>query len=184
MKKLSVFVILLLMASFAMTGCKDTAKQNAAPAEQQDSVADSTLYGVCGEATTMHELELITDAGDTLMLGIQENDEGTQDVKGGLLAGDRLAVIASDIDGEKVASRVINLTTLQGHWTSLDKNFVVMEDGTVKSNVQAEKHPWTSWKIVNGLLLLNTDTFQIDELGSDSLYLENREGIFVYKRQK
>lgn len=39
-------------------------------------------------------------------------------------------------------------------------------------------------EIVNGLLLLNTDTFQIDELGSDSLYLENREGIFVYKRQK
>lgn len=121
MKKMSVFVILLLMASFAMTGCKDTAKQSATPAEQQDSVADSTLYGVCGEATTMHELELLTDAGDTLMLGIQENDEGTQDVKGGLLAGDRLAVIASDIDGEKVASRVINLTTLQGHWTSLDK---------------------------------------------------------------
>lgn len=69
---MSVFVILLLMASFAMTGCKDTAKQSATPAEQQDSVADSTLYGVCGEATTMHELELLTDAGDTLMLGIQE----------------------------------------------------------------------------------------------------------------
>lgn len=183
MKKFPVFAVLLLVASIAMTGCKNTAKQKVTPVEQSDSVADSTLYGICGEGTTMHELELITDGGDTLLLGIQENEEGTQDVQGGLLAGDRLAVLATTLEGEKVATRVINLTTLQGHWTSLDKNFEVMEDGSVKSNVAAEKHPWTSWKIVNGMLLLNADTFQIDELGSDSLYLENREGIFVYKRQ-
>ena len=54
----------------------------------------------------------------------------------------------------------------------------------VKSSVKAERNPWTSWKILNGQLLLNRDTFNIGHLGSDSLYLENREGIFVYKRQK
>ena len=84
----------------------------------------------------------------------------------------------------KVAKKVINLTTLQGKWTSLDKNFEILEGGTVKSNVQAEKNPWTSWKILNGQLVLNADTFSIDRLGGDSLYLENRQGIFVYTRQK
>jgi hypothetical protein len=106
-------------------------------------------------------------------------------VVGGLLAGDHLAVVKGQpIDGEETAKKVINLTTLQGKWTSIDKNFEIMEGGEVKSNVEAEKDPWTSWKILNGRLLLNRDTFDIDNLGSDSLELENRAGIFLYKRAK
>ena len=104
---------------------------------------------------------------------------------GGLLAGDRLAVVKGQpIDGEMTAKKVINLTTLQGKWTSIDKNFEILEGGEVKSNVEAEKNPWTSWKILNGKLLLNRDTFEIDNIGSDSLELENRNGIFLYKRAK
>ena len=99
------------------------------------------------------------------------------------MAGDRLAVVEGpEVDGEKLAKKVINITTLLGKWTSLDKNFEIQDDGTVRSTVQAEKNPWTSWKIVNGRLVLNRDTFDINNLGSDSLYLENKNGIFVYKR--
>ena len=106
-------------------------------------------------------------------------------MQGGLLVGDRLAVIgATDRDGERVATKVINLTTLQGKWTSLDKNFEILEGGLIKSNVTAESNPWTEWKILNGQLLLNRDTFDIDQLSADSLYLENHDGIFVYKRVK
>ena len=150
-----------------------------------DTVADSTVYGVCGEGTAMHTVELITDAGDTVAYIIQENEEGRSCVQGGLLVGDRLAVIgATDRDGELVAAKVINLTTLQGKWTSLDKNFEILEGGVIKSNVTAESNPWTEWKILNGRLLLNRDTFNIDQLSADSLYLENHDGIFVYKRVK
>lgn len=39
-------------------------------------------------------------------------------------------------------------------------------------------------EILNGQLLLNRDTFDIDQLSADSLYLENHDGIFVYKRVK
>lgn len=53
-----------------------------------------------------------------------------------------------------------------------------------KNNVKAETNPWTSWKILNGKLLLNKDTFAIDKLGSDSLMLENTQGIYVFKRQE
>ena len=52
----------------------------------------------------------------------------------------------------------------------------------MKSSVKAEQNPWTEWRVYNGQLLLNRDTFAIDNLGADSLYLENKEGIFVYHR--
>lgn len=172
-----------------MAGCKDKAK--GVSGNGIDSTAtnaqgnDSTVYGVCGENTAMHTLELITDAGDSVQYQLNEEDDGSVNVVGGLLAGDRLAVVEGPgTDGERVAKKVINLTTLLGKWASLDKNFEIQEGGTVKSTVQAEQNPWTSWKIVNGHLVLNRDTFDIDNLGSDSLYLENKNGIFVYKRTK
>ena len=187
MKKLIVVALPLLVAAFLIAGCKDKNKNNVGDGidstDVELMVSDSTVYGVCGENTAMHSLELITDAGDTLRFVLNEDENGDVNVLGGLLAGDRLAVVEGpEVDGEKVAKKVINITTLLGKWTSLDKNFEIQDDGTVRSTVQAEKNPWTSWKIVNGRLVLNRDTFDINNLGSDSLYLENKNGIFVYKR--
>ena len=189
MKKIILVALPLLVAACLMTGCRNKNKHTAGNGVDSTAVEpmvqDSTIYGVCGENTAMHTLELITDAGDSLQFVLNEDEDGTVNVLGGLLAGDRLAVVEGPkADGERVAKKVINLTTLLGKWTSLDKNFEIQEDGTVKSTVQAEKNPWTSWKIVNGHLVLNRDTFDLDNLGSDSLYLENKNGIFVYKRAK
>lgn len=78
----------------------------------------------------------------------------------------------------------INLTTLLGNWTSLDRNFEIKEDGTVTSSLQSEKNPWTAWKIWNGKLVLSKDTFDIESLGADSLSLENKSGLFVFTRGK
>jgi hypothetical protein len=78
---------------------------------------------------------------------------------------------------------VINLTTLLGKWQSLDRKFEIKEGGVVETVVNEQK-PYTSWKIVNGKLVLSADTFSIYELGADSLYLENSVGIFAYKRVK
>jgi len=188
-KQLYFLCALALTATFTLNGCKNNPQQKETATEKiDDSQAeqDSTIYGVCGDGTMMHTLELITDAGDTLTFALPDTEDGTDDpVVGGLLAGDRLAVVKGQpIDGEETAKKVINLTTLQGKWTSIDKNFEILEGGEVKSNVEAEKDPWTSWKILNGRLLLNRDTFDIDNLGSDSLELENRAGIFLYKRAK
>lgn len=187
MKKLIVVALPLLVAAFLIAGCKDKNKNNVGDGidstDVELMVSDSTVYGVCGENTAMHSLELITDAGDTLRFVLNEDENGDVNVLGGLLAGDRLAVVEGpEVDGEKLAKKVINITTLLGKWTSLDKNFEIQDDGTIRSTVQAEKNPWTSWKIVNGRLVLNRDTFDINNLGSDSLYLENKNGIFVYKR--
>lgn len=154
-----------------------------------DAAADSTLYGICGEGTAMHTLQLITLTGDTLNLSLLPDDADDPDadaatVNGGLMCGDHLAVLATTTADGPVATKVINLTSLMGRWTSISRNFVIEEGGVVTSDVKAETHPYTSWKIYNGQLLLGRDTFNIVTLGPDSLAIENHNGIYLYKRQR
>lgn len=156
-----------------------------------DAATDSTLYGICGEGTAMHTLQLITLTGDTLNLSLLPDDADTDDpdadaatVNGGLMCGDHLAVLATTTADGPVATKVINLTSLMGRWTSISRNFVIEEGGIVTSDVKAETHPYTSWKIYNGQLLLGRDTFNIVTLGPDSLAIENHNGIYLYKRQR
>lgn len=153
------------------------------------AAADSTLYGICGEGTAMHTLQLITLTGDTLNLSLLPDDTDDPDadaatVNGGLMCGDHLAVLATTTADGPVATKVINLTSLMGRWTSISRNFVIEEGGVVTSDVKAETHPYTSWKIYNGQLLLGRDTFNIVTLGPDSLAIENHNGIYLYKRQR
>lgn len=188
MKKHDKTLLAALLAMMIGWGCtgKKTQQQ---PTESDTMVVevstpDSTVYGVCGEGTSMHALELVTDEGDTLTY-LVDADAERETVKGGLFAGDRMAVVGyKGAEGDMVATCAVNLTTLMGKWTSIDKNFEIQEGGLVESSIKAETRPWTSWKIHNGQLLLNADTFAIERLGADSLCLENGEGIFVFKRQR
>lgn len=191
MNKFRLFMMAAAVVSLA--GCNVKKEKSQAVVDDEEVVADSTVYGVCGEGTSMHSLELITDAGDTITYTILDAeadlDGGLSSgpvttVVGGMMSGDKMAVTGHKVEGEMLADRVINVTSLLGHWTSLDKNFEIEEGGTVRSNVKAETNPWTSWKILNGQLLLNRDTFAIDNLGADSLAIENARGIFLFKRQK
>lgn len=184
---------LTLALMFVLVGCNQKKEKTQVAVNHTEETADSTVYGVCGGGTSMHSLELVTDAGDTLVYAILDAEAdydggGTagavSHVEGGLMAGDKVAVTGQRVDGELIADRVINITSLLGHWTSIDRNFEIEEGGTVRSNVQAETNPWTSWKILNGQLLLNRDTFDISSLGADSLYIENGKGIYTFKRVK
>ena len=181
-----IFAAMLILG---VSGCKEQKKPTPKLWNdlEDDSVEmeDTTLYGVCGDGTAMNSLELITNQGDTLTMGLGEEDDTISCVKGGLSVGDRLAVIVRKGSGDEWdrASLVVNLTTLLGKWSALDKTFELQEGGVVVSTV-VEPHPLTEWKIFNGHLVLSTDTFDIYELGADSLYLENKKGIFAYKRMK
>lgn len=186
MKKLfPLFAFFLIISIISCNG----GKSNSTIGHSKDSDAveadasDSTIFGVCGESTGMSTMQLLTDAGDTLDLLIDDNPEQPV-VKGGVFAGDKMAVTAVKENGEWIATNAINLSSLIGKWTSIDKNFEILEGGVVKSNVKAESEPWTSWKIYNCKLILNRDTFDVDNLGADSLYLENDKGIYTFKRLK
>ncbi len=179
--------LVLLSCLMACNGNKQ--KANDTDATTTDAATDSTLYGICGEGTAMHTLQLITLTGDTLNLSLLPDDADDPDadaatVNGGLMCGDHLAVLATTTADGPVATKVINLTSLMGRWTSISRNFVIEEGGVVTSDVKAETHPYTSWKIYNGQLLLGRDTFNIVTLGPDSLAIENHNGIYLYKRQR
>jgi hypothetical protein len=180
-KLLLLCVAMLLVVTFG--ACNENKKaQQVTDEAPETSALDSTVYGVCGEASSMHNLQVITDVGDTLSFLVCDECDPPTDVQGGLMAGDHLAVVGVKTDGEMMARKVINITTLLGRWTSIDKDFEIEDGGTVRSAVKAETKSWTSWKIFNGQLVLNKDTFDVTGLGADSLYLENDKGIFVFKR--
>ena len=179
----SILLPVLCSGLFLLASCNGGKTDNAGT--QKDTlnagIADSTVYGKCGEGSMMHTLELITDEGKTLTFTIDE--ENGSDIQGGMMSGDRMAVTYYKTADENIAHKVINLTTLLGRWTSLDKNFTINEDGSIESSVPAESKPYTAWTICNAKLILNTDTFEVLTLGADSLELESAKGIFVYKRQ-
>jgi len=182
MKK-TVLSIVTAVSIFAVTGCEN--KKTAASSDNTDSVEvvtpDSAVYGIIGEGTSMHVLELITDDGKTQTYSISQ--DSLSDVQGGIFAGDKVSITTrpgSDSDLE--VAKLLNLTSLLGKWTSLDRNFEIKEDGVVTSSVKAESHPYTRWSVANGNLILNADTFNVLLLGPDSMSIENKEGIFVYKR--
>ena len=186
MKKNSLFLALLAVLFF-LSGCKDkkpaamVARPMADSTMVIENVPDTTVYGLCGEGTSMHSLELITTDGDTVYY--QVNVEEDAHVRGGMMVGDRLAVVGySKGDEGLVAQGIINLTTLLGKWSTIDRNFEIQDGGALLSD--AKEPQVGEWKINNGRLVLRADTFSIYELGPDSLYLENEKGIFAYKRIK
>ena len=183
MKRL-VYSILFAVAITIVVGCgnKQThTEETAKKTEDVGGVADSALYGTVGRATAMHSVELVDEDGKAVIVPLNVDMEA--DVQGGIYCDDRLTMtVEKNVEGEKEVKKAINLTSLCGRWVALDRNFEIMEDGTVVSMQNLESHPYTHWSMVNCNLVLNRDTFEVAYLGPDSLALENDRGIFVYKR--
>ena len=183
-----VYIACTVALICGFVSCKDNKTKNNDNATDSTIInkataVDSTVYGKVVDGGQSVFL-LQTDAGDTVEY-VLENELGEPiNVEGGYNVGDRLAVISYKLNGENIVRKAINLLSLQGHWTSLDKNFTIEEGGVVHSSVEAEKNPWTSWKIINGKVMLNRQEFDVVTLGADSLALEDSTGIYVYKRQK
>lgn len=181
MRKLSIAAVLL--ASLVVAGCggkKNNGKLEYVSTPKSEP-NDSTIYGVCGEGTMMNTLELVTDSGDTVSISFEEAAMH-DNVKGGVTEGDRMAVVPMlDADNNTIAASVINITSLLGKWGNLDRSFELRADGTVVGDMK-EPHPYTDWRMLNGRLVLSSDTFSIRSLGPDSLMLCGSKGNAAYRR--
>jgi len=85
MKK--IFVVMIVAAVAFCTSCNNKKHQVPtlkAPVEGADET-DSTVYGVCGDGTSMHSLQLITDMGDTIEYMMIDADDNESEVAGGLM---------------------------------------------------------------------------------------------------
>lgn len=185
MKRIFYFIMSLFILAVVFS-CKDSKPKSvmSQTGEVEDSAStnDSTIYGTMIDGG-MNSIILLTDNGDTLEYLVNPDDT-LEVVKGGKINGDRFAIIGYKEYGDNFMRSAINLTSLLGNWSSLDRNFEIKEGGTVTSSLQSEKNPWISWKIWNGKLILSKDTFDIENLGADTLSLENKAGIFVFTRGK
>ncbi|MCF0202757.1 MAG: hypothetical protein HUK08_05270 [Bacteroidaceae bacterium] len=169
MKKL----LFLLIASFALMGCNET-KKTPKPTKLADTlieITDTTIYGRCAEAARFTVLLATVDGDTTEFVIPSDSDEDSRVVLGGLYNDDKLAIIAyRNADGENEVRRIINLTTLAGIWVDGDRKINLTEDN--------------GWKILNGQVVVNSDTFSIYDITPDTLTLEDSRGIYNFRRQK
>lgn len=187
---LSVFTLVFILGG--CTKCNDTKPQgDNLPQVNMDNLknneSDTTVFGTCVDATS-NTVSILTDNGDTVQYVCADvyTEDGTPSgsvIRGGKFVGDRMAIVGRIGAEENLADCIVNLTSLLGHWTSLDRDFEILDGGEVKSSIEAESNPYTAWHIFNGKLILSKDTFEICELGPDSLLLENDKGIYGYKRK-
>jgi hypothetical protein len=159
---------------------------------------DSTLYGICGEATSMNMLQMLTDTGDTLMLDISNANEKER-VFGGLQVGDRMAVVPNeDMTSAKI---VINQTTLLGNWVmpnpidGSDEVGISIKEGGVAESIDQGTIIYRTWRLVKGhleIVLVRDGANDVEELNiydilkltADSLVYKDSEETFEYSRQK
>ena len=71
MKKIMTFALTALLAT-TFTQCGNKATQKTEEVERDDTATvvnnNTMVYGICGDASAMNTLELITDTDDTLTL--------------------------------------------------------------------------------------------------------------------
>ena len=196
--------ILLMVTTVAATlfSCGNKTDRQA-PKDSTDVVENAinkelTVFGMCGEASAMNTLQLITDSGDTLSLSVNEAKENNN-VFGGYGIGDRMAVLLNDDKTE--AKQVINETTLLGNWTMpdpFDGSSIVgiaLKDGGIAESIDMANIVYKAWRITNGRLELTLmreggseedeiELYDIKKLDADSLVSGQDEDIFEYCRQQ
>ena len=199
MKKLSLLSI--LSALIVVLGSCGS-KTEKVPFDNGDSVymakADPTLFGVCGVETSMNNLQLITDTGDTLQLDLT-NARDNNNVFGGLQVGDRMAVIANE--DRTAAEMVINQAALLGNWVmpnpidGSDEVGISIKEGGIAESIEQSSIVYKTWKLTRGKLEIvlvreggteeeETYFYDLIKLTPDSLVYKDADDTFEYSRQK
>ena len=199
MKKLGVITV-VACAVLMMGSCGGATKQ--VPFDNGDSAdivnADPTIYGICGDATAMNTLQLITDMGDTLMLDISDAQDNNQ-VLGGMQAGDRMAVLPNA--DRTAAELVINQATLLGNWVmpnpidGSDEVGISIKEGGIAESIEQSNITYKTWRLSRGKLEIvlvreggseedEVYLYDIVKLGADSLVYKDAEETLEYSRQK
>lgn len=199
MKKLSLLSI--LSALIVVLGSCGS-KTEKVPFDNGDSAymskADPTLFGVCGVETSMNNLQLITDTGDTLQLDLT-NARDNDKVFGGLQVGDRMAVIANE--DRTAAEMVINQVALLGNWVmpnpidGSDEVGISIKEGGIAESIEQSSIVYKTWKLTRGKLEIvlvreggteeeETYFYDLIKLTPDSLAYKDADDTFEYSRQK
>jgi hypothetical protein len=201
MKKISFLTIMSAVVVMTMSSCGGKTQQ--VPFDNGDStdlsgMQDPTMYGICGEGTSMNTLQIVTDLGDTIQLDITYARDNNQ-VFGGLQPGDRMAVVPNANKTE--ALTVINQAALLGNWVmpnpldgSDEVGFSIKEGGIVEG-IEQSSLTYKTWRLVRGKLEMlairegggdeeEIALYDFVKLNPDSLILKDNEDTYEYGRQQ
>lgn len=175
-------------------------KKSAVPFEEmeslENSLRDSTIYGICSEGSAMNTLQLITDNGDTLTLSTMAAKEAGHSY-GGYSIGDHMAVLTDQSKTNAIV--IVNLTTLLGEWVmpnpmdGTSEMGICIRDGGIAESINQPAIIYETWRLVNGKLELmsvrdgggdfeEVERYQLLYLSSDSLAYCNEEDTYEYSR--
>lgn len=191
-------VLALMAVATIMIGCKNVEKR--VPFEEVNVdyiLKDSTIYGFCGQRSDASILELITDAGDTLLINV----EAARDQKlvlGEYTTGDEMAVVPN-VDST-AAVMVVNRSTLYGNWVmpnpidGSSETGISLQKGGTAEGIDQTTIVYRSWRLFNGQLKILADrddgigsedelVFKIKELTNDILTLvDDDDDVYEYTR--
>jgi hypothetical protein len=194
MKKIGI-ILLVAAAVLTIGSCGNNTQK--VPFDNGDSASmsiDSTLYGICGEATSMNMLQLITDTGDTLTVNLGRCRNKAR-VMGGYAVGDEMAVMVNADSTE--ALLVINKSVLHGDWVmpnpidgSSETGIRILRGGLAES-IDQSSIVYKSWRLFNGKLQIQAtredgidmeefQVFSIVKLTADSLVIADEEDTYEY----
>lgn len=200
--RLGIVLSVLITSASLLMGCgggQQKVETEWIDNDTSDVHFNETLYGICALGTSMNNLQLLTDTGDTLDIDISVAIEKEM-VYGGLSTGDNVAVTLMPNTDEKIAYSVINLASLMGDWVTpnpIDGSGYIgisLHEGGVASGIDQTTLEYRSWRISNGKLLIvsipdgggefeETDTMTIIKISPDSLLISNREFEYRYGRR-
>ena len=160
---------------------------------------DTTVYGICGPASTDSRLQLITDSEDTVYVDVTDARQAGK-VMPGYHIGSNLCVITDTTHTR--ATIVINKDGLLGEWVipspydgSSPSGIIIKDNGDAESFGQQGDIIYKSWRIFNGQLqivetrdddtdIYTTHTYDIIRMTADSLFLSNanEDETFEYGR--
>lgn len=195
-----IFTLICTLIGISFSACGLKSEQKVEFEEDTTDYAsiyrDSTLYGICGEGSSMNILQLFTDIGDTIDIDLGYVKEHGL-LLGGFQPGDRMAIMP----GKKKNSvkLIINESTLLGDWVqpnpidgSSEMGFRLKEGGIAES-IEQSSIIYKSWRIFNGRLEVVTQMdgggdmeevtlYEILKLSSDTLVIRDNEDIHEYGR--
>ncbi|NPD92351.1 lipocalin family protein [Xylanibacter muris] len=156
-----LFILSMTFSSLFLFTCCNRHFTGESTEEEKDTAQVSlTVFGTCGDGSSMNTLEFITDDSDTLNLELVDAYD-TGKVFGGYAVGDRMAVVLNP-DSTK-ALLVINETTMAGTWMLAGNGKATVRidrDGSMTSCGMPVNY--SSWSIVNGKLVLERDSTDND----------------------
>ena len=158
---------------------------------------NSTVFGLCGDGSSEDSLQLITDSGDTLLLGVygaKDNGKLFSDYT----ADDKMTVLLDE--RKKNITLAINENVLLGNWVMLNpldgSSYVGISfrDGGIAESIDQSIIIYKTWRILDGKLEISlvregggdmeeVNAYNIIKLDSDSLIYEEGEDRMEYFRE-